>query len=133
MDAKCLKGAGPRAGHVSPSESLRRKSRDISLSGDGAFKLAFAGSKVVTSDLVFYYRQNGTDGGRVGLVVGRKAFAGAVTRNRLKRRLRELFRRHVGAMRGFDLVVVARRGRPEPKFEILERQFKKLAGTLEGR
>jgi ribonuclease P protein component len=112
---------------------LLPKSSSIRLSGKNAFDLAFAGNRVATPDLVFYYRPNGTALGHLGLVIGRKAFAGAVTRNRLKRRLRELFRRHLGVARGFDVVVVAKRGRPEPEFAILERQMKKLAGALEGK
>jgi ribonuclease P protein component len=45
---------------------------------------------------------------RLGLVVSRKV-GGAVVRNRVKRRVREWFRRHRGALpQGADLVVIAR-------------------------
>lgn len=83
--------------------------------------------------MVFYFRPNGSVEGRVGLVVGRKAYAGAVTRNLLKRRLRALYRHSVAAMRGFDVVIVARRGRKEPGFAALEGQVRKLAVALEGK
>lgn len=66
----------------------------------------------------------------MGLVIGRKAYAGAVTRNRLKRRLRDLFRRHYGELGGHDVIMIAKRGRQEPEYGNLERQFARLAGEL---
>jgi ribonuclease P protein component len=112
---------------------LRLKSKTIRLTGANTFKRVFDGKRIATEDLVFYFRPNGADCGRVGLVVGRKAYAGAVTRNHLKRRLRELFRKKLGALRGFDVVIVAKRGRKEPGFELLERQMNRLALTVEGK
>ena len=129
----CLEGAGRRAGRGLLSESLRRNPRSIRLTGKKSFDLAFAGKRVSTPDLVFYCRPNGTDRGRAGLVIGKKAYAGAVTRNHLKRWLRDLFRRNLDCLRGYDVVVVAKRGRPMPEYAMLGRQMKKLAMTLEGK
>lgn len=70
------------------------------------FKRAF-GTRCVVSDgnLVIYLCRNGLDVTRLGLAVGRK-LGQAVTRNRIKRLLREAFRRRsIGlATPGLDLI-----------------------------
>ena len=106
------------------------KSSKIRLSGKNAFDYVFAGRRVVTPDLVFYYAPNNMDYGRMGLVVAKKAYASAVGRNGLKRRLRVHFRRIAGATKGFDVVIVARRERQMPDFKTLERHMDKLADVL---
>ena len=45
--------------------------------------------------------------GRLGLVVSRKASPRAVVRNRVKRQVREAFRRYQEKLGGLDIVVVA--------------------------
>ncbi|MBI5782519.1 MAG: ribonuclease P protein component [Gammaproteobacteria bacterium] len=45
--------------------------------------------------------------GRLGLVVSRKASPRAVVRNRIKRQVREAFRRYQEKLGGLDIVVVA--------------------------
>ena len=45
--------------------------------------------------------------GRVGLIVSRKASLLAVVRNRVKRQVREAFRRYQEKLAGLDIVVVA--------------------------
>jgi len=109
---------------------LRHKSSKIRLSGKKAFSHVFAGRRVVTPDLVFHYAPNRMDFGRMGLVIGKKAYVGAVTRNRLKRLLRAHFRRIVDAVKGFDVAIVARQGRKLPDFKTLERQMDCLADAL---
>lgn len=104
-----------------------KKSR---LTGQAAFKAVYAGARYGTADLVYYYTRAALPQGRVGVVIGKKAFAGAVVRNRIKRRLRELYRRFVDVLMGLDLVIVVKRGRQEPEYGSLERQFKTLAGKL---
>ena len=65
------------------------------------------GTRCVVSDgnLVIYLSRNGLDVTRLGLTVGRK-LGQAVTRNRIKRLLREAFRRrNIGtATPGLDLI-----------------------------
>ncbi|MDD3178926.1 MAG: ribonuclease P protein component [Opitutaceae bacterium] len=61
---------------------------------------------------------------RVGVVASRIAVGGAVERNRAKRRLRELFRRHQELMPpGLDLVLTARRSLNRLPFSELEQRF----------
>jgi len=54
--------------------------------------------------------------GRVGFVVGRKALARAVDRNRFKRKLREVLRQERPGLAGYDLIV--RLKRPAPGAEL---------------
>ena len=60
---------------------------------------------------------------RVGFTVSAK-LGGAVTRNRIRRRLRELYRLHEAEFRpGAELVVVARSRAAEAQWRQLERAF----------
>ena len=60
------------------------------------------------SFLVLYARKNGSRTNRVGVTVSKK-LGGAVTRNRVRRRLREVYRLNEALFQpGWDIVVVAR-------------------------
>ncbi|MFH1035169.1 MAG: ribonuclease P protein component [Pseudomonadota bacterium] len=68
--------------------------------------------RVSTQHFLFLWQPNGLALSRLGITVTRKT-APAVGRNRVKRLLREAFRRSgPGLPPGLDLVVVARRGSP---------------------
>ncbi len=90
----------------------------------------FSGRRLSTPEVVFYFAGNGLDLGRLGLVVRKKAVAQAVQRNRLKRRLRELFRHFADHLNGFDIVIVARRGSRIPEYGGLKRSFEKLVKAV---
>ena len=76
--------------------------------------------------LVIYTRRNKSGENRVGFTVTVK-LGHAVVRNRIRRRLREIYRLHEGELRrGADLVVVARGRSVEASYRRLERDF--LAG-----
>ena len=63
---------------------------------------------------------------RLGLTVSRKV-GGAPTRNRVKRRLREIFRRHKTAFpEQQDVVIIARRAAATATFQALEAQVLRL-------
>ena len=67
---------------------------------------------------------------RLGLVVSRKV-GNAVTRNRVKRRLRDLFRRHQEAFpRPLDVVVVANHHRGPAEYSEYARAFEELLARL---
>ena len=66
------------------------------------------GRSAANGYLVLYCRKNGTGENRVGLTVSSKLGC-AVVRNRVRRRLREIYRLHEGEfLPGYDMVVVAR-------------------------
>ena len=68
---------------------------------------------------------------RLGLVVSRRVDKRAVVRNRIKRRLREIFRLHRARLtQPLDIVVVARREAATAEFSEIEREVIK---ALHGR
>jgi ribonuclease P protein component len=74
------------------------------------------GRSVSTRFLTLYWFTRDEDEGdpRLGLSVPKKAVAGAVARNRIKRRLRELWRARVEALpAGRDYVLIVRPGLAE--------------------
>ena len=80
-------------------------------------------------------RRSDTPGARVGLTVG-KVLGKAVERNRIKRRLRECVRRHIGKLRSpVDVILHPRRSALEMEHAILDREvaaiFRQIQGTLE--
>ena len=72
------------------------------------FRRLYATSGNANAFLVLYARKNRTLYNRVGITVGKK-LGHAVVRNRIRRRLREVYRLHESAFdSGWDIVVVAR-------------------------
>lgn len=77
--------------------------------------------------LVLYARRNRTGSNRVGITVGKK-LGHAVVRNRVRRRLREVYRLNEELfLPGYDIVVVARTKSVDAKFSDLTRSYLKLA------
>lgn len=72
------------------------------------FRRLYATSGHANGYLVLYARPNRTGGNRIGLTVSKKLGC-AVVRNRVRRRLREIYRLHEDRfIPGWDIVVVAR-------------------------
>ena len=77
--------------------------------------------------LVLYARRNRTGGNRVGITVGKK-LGKAHIRNRVRRRLREVYRLNEAQFQpGWDIVVVARSRAVDASFPELTRAYLTLA------
>ena len=88
------------------------------------------GSSAANRYLVLYYRRNGSNENRIGLTVGAKLGC-AVRRNRVRRRLRELYRLHRQEMLpGYDLIVVARVRAVDMPYAKLEKQYLRCLAQL---
>ena len=97
----------------------------------GEFKLVFEqGRKFPSHHLILYVYPNGLEQSRLGFVVSKKV-GNAVTRNRVKRRLRELFRKLLAAdPLSCDIVVVARSTAAEAEFLDLDRSIRRVFAGL---
>jgi ribonuclease P protein component len=77
--------------------------------------------------LVLYARKNRTSTNRVGITVGKK-LGHAVVRNRVRRRLREVYRLNEDKFQpGWDIVVVARTKAINASFQTLTNNYLSLA------
>ncbi len=93
-------------------------------------RLYAKGKSAVTPTLVIYTRRNRTPGNRVGFTVTTK-LGHAVTRNRVRRRLREIYRLHERELRrGADFVIVARARSVQADYRELERDFLRACDKL---
>jgi len=102
-----------------------------SLKENSMFRRLYAkGKSAASSYLVIYCRKNGSDQNRIGYTVSKK-LGHAVVRNRVRRRLREIYRIHEEAFgQGWDLVVVARSRTVGAPFAKLEHAFLSLSDKL---
>jgi ribonuclease P protein component len=67
-----------------------------------------AGLKVGESGFLLLVRPNGSDHARLGLVIAKKKVRRSVDRNRLKRVVRDSFRRHLATLPAADVIFMAR-------------------------
>ena len=99
-----------------------------SLKQNHIFRRLYAkGKRAVTPHVALYARPNGSRSSRLGLTVGSK-LGNAVVRNRVRRRLREIYRTNEQRFcPGYDIVVVARVRAVYARYSELERSFLKAA------
>ena len=91
------------------------------------FRRLYASEGHANSFLVLYARRNRTGGNRVGITVGKK-LGHAVVRNRVRRRLREVYRLNEEKFQpGWDIVVVARSRCIRADFQKLTQAYLSLA------
>lgn len=62
------------------------------------------------NQVALYYQANDLKTARLGVCVGKRHIKHAITRNRIKRLVRESFRYHQLELKGFDIVVLAYKG-----------------------
>ena len=98
------------------------------------FRRLYATSGISNRYLVLYRKRGCPGKNRVGITVSKK-LGGAVVRNRVRRRLREVYRLNESRfLTGYDIVVVARSACVDAPFEALTRAYLQLAdkaGILE--
>jgi len=111
---------------------LKGKKVFCSLTKRGDFKKVFElGSKFPSQFIIIYALPNGLNYCRLGLAVNRKV-GDAVVRNRLKRRLREIFRKQLtDRPLRYDFVVVARSVAAHAEFADLQTIIIKLFSRLD--
>ena len=91
------------------------------------FRRLYATSGHANSYLVLYARKNRSATNRVGVTVSKK-LGGAVVRNRVRRRLREVYRlNELHFAPGWDIVVVARSRCIDASFDKLTQAYLSLA------
>ena len=103
----------------------------VSLKENRTFRRLYAkGKSAAGSAMVLYCRKNGRKESRLGLTVSTK-LGGAVTRNKLRRRFREIYRLNEDKfIPGFDVVIVARARAVHSRYWDLDREFLRLAKKL---
>jgi ribonuclease P protein component len=118
----CSQGAPPQGAQAADARtgSVNRRHR---LRGGRAFAAVRARRAVGSASLLRVALAPNTGGlARVGLVVSRRE-GGAVTRNRVRRRLRALLQPHLPELGGVDVVVSARAGAGEASWQGLRKDF----------
>ena len=94
---------------------------ETSLKLNSDFRRVYSrGKHTVCPRVVVYCRRNQQGKNRVGYTVSKK-LGNAVTRNRVRRRLREIVRLHAGhTKQGYDLILVARSRAVDSEYQKLE-------------
>ena len=107
----------------------------ISIKENSDFRRAYyKGKSVVKKRLVLYYRKNRFSYNRLGITVSPKV-GKAVTRNRVKRLLKENYRIIQGLSAGYDIVIVARKRAAFASFYDLKKDMEEAflnCGLLKG-
>ena len=89
------------------------------------------GKSAVSPQLVIYCQRNRRDHSRLGVSVSTKLGC-AVVRNRVRRRIREIYRLNKAKMLpGYDLIVVARVRAVETDYQKLDRTYLRLLEQLD--
>jgi len=103
----------------------------VSLKHNYEFRRLYAkGRCAAMPTMAIYIRRHTWPGNRIGITVTNK-LGKAVLRNRIRRRLREIYRLDEPRLeRGFDMVIVARGRSREASYRQLERDFRRACARL---
>lgn len=89
------------------------------------------GRRLYSGEVIVLAMETGATRPRIGITVSSK-LANAVARNRVKRWVREAFRRIAPELPPIDLVVIARRGAPEMGLAGAEKALRAARERLQG-
>ena len=93
-------------------------------------KVQEQGQKITAECLLALVLPNQLGRTRLGLTVSNKV-GNSVIRNKIRRRLRELYRKRQSFLpKGIDLVVIARNSAAQADFTALTRAFERVTGEL---
>lgn len=107
-----------------PATFRLRNSRDF-------LRLRDKGLKIYSSHFLLLYAPSESDISRLGITVSAKVDKRAVVRNRIKRRIRDIFRVHKRyLMDGFDIVIIARKNAGRLTFDQCKQE---ILGALESK
>ena len=103
----------------------------VTLKQNSDFRRLYAkGKSSANRYLVLYCRRSGRALNRMGYTVSAR-LGGAVVRNRVRRRLREIARLNMPALKtGFDIVVVARSRAVTADYAELDRAYREACSAL---
>lgn len=102
---------------------LRRRAEFLAVQDTGA--------RINADCLLVVWKRNAVGGTRLGLTVSSKV-GPAVVRNRIRRHLREFFRKHKTEFPlGVDVVVIARTSASDATQPVLHRAFARALGELQ--
>jgi ribonuclease P protein component len=97
-----------------PQDRIRRRSE---------YQVSYTrGRRIPSRNFVLFVAPNALGRPRLGLTMTRR-LGGAVRRNRAKRLLREIFRRHKAELADVDVVVNGRAGLPGANYRQIEEEF----------
>ncbi len=96
------------------------------------FKLVFlAGNKKTGKYIITYLLPNQQDISRIGFIV-KKDIGKAVLRNKIKRRLREIWRKRCHKLiTGYDIIVLAKKRITQASYKEIETELEKLLQNIE--
>ncbi len=105
--------------------------KTVSLKKNHLFRRLYSkGRSAASPYMAVYFRRNGQRENRLGFTVSTK-LGHAVVRNRVRRRLREIYRLNEDKLAsGIDLVIVARVRAVNASYWQLEKSFLQLCGKL---
>jgi len=109
-------------------EGLSRRHRFAERGAYGP--LLKAGRKLRGRLAVLHVARSPSGNSRLGIALTRKMIPGAVERNRVRRLVREAFRRHMARQLPMDCVVTLRQAVPVPELALLKGELDMLLGQL---
>lgn len=78
-------------------------------------------------NLVLYYIENGKGTNRLGVIVSKKVSNRAVVRNRIRRQLKEAYRKNEARYAvGYDLILIAKATCIDERFGVIEKSLNHL-------